>query len=437
MNKEELQGRSKSQMKRLFGSILRLGTGEAVSRLASFGLYAYVSRVFGVELLGIVALSQTIASYVTLGTDQGLRMIGARLVARDASAAPSIIGHILKKRLISCAVCVSLACVYALWGPVPANARLYVLGFALAVIPYAFSLDWLAWGLDHFGWLGAWRAGVGVLFVAGAIAAIRISGTTLLPITIANGASAVLGAVMLWSLWHFRWQSAPSESQEQNNEIANQLRWAAVLPLGVSTMLNLMFNNFDTVMLGAMTSAKEVGRYSAAYKILFVIFGTYYLVTQSLYPKLSRMKGGREARRLLAQVLLGLGVLGGCLALVIGIWAGPILRILYGADLSAVHLLRLLSFAIPMDFCAAMMGTVLVSRGFDKPVLWGAAAAALSNVLMNLWLIPQLSATGAAWATVISYLVLLVVLGSSCLMQPLFLEAKSAPDAVGAMGSPA
>jgi len=307
----------------------------------------------------------------------------------------------------------------------------------LAVIPYAFSLDWLAWGLDHFGWLGAWRAGVGVVFVAGAVAAIRVSGTTLLPITIANAASTVLGAVMLWALWRFRWKSSHSESRPEGGEIGDQLRWVAVLPLGVSTILNLMFRNFDTVMLGAMTTAKEVGRYNAAYKILFVIFGTYYLLTQSLYPKLSRMKGGRQARQFLAQVLLALGVLGGCLAVVIAIWAAPILRIIYGADLNAIHLLRLLSFAIPMDFCAALMGTVLVSRGFDKPVLWGAGTSALCNVLMNLWLIPRLNATGAAWATLISYLVLLLVLGSSCLMQPIFLEEAPASDAVGVMGSPA
>ena|SRR6266576_1043621 len=424
-------------MKRLLGSILRLGTGEAVSRLASFGLYAYISRAFGVELLGIVALSQTIAAYVTLGTDQGLRMVGARIVSRDASAAPAILRHVLSKRLISCAVCVSLASVYALWGPVPANARLYVLGFALGVIPYAFSLDWLAWGLDHFGWLGAWRGGVGLFFVLCAVAAVRVSGTTLLPITIANATSAVLGAVLLWALWHFRWQTPPLEPQDQNREIGNQLRWGAVLPLGMATILNLMFHNFDTVMLGAMTSAKEVGRYSAAYKILFVIFGAYYLLTQAIYPKVSRMKGGRQARQLLAQVLVALAVLGGCLALVIATWAAPILRIIYGADLNAVHLLRLLGFAIPMDFCAALMGTVLVSRGFDRAVLWGAGTAALCNVLINLWLIPRFSAMGAAWATVISYGVLLLVLGTFCFVQPIFLEQARNSGAAETVTTPA
>lgn len=401
---------------------MRLGTGEAVSKAANFALYAYISRRFGVELLGIVALSQTIATYVTYGTDQGLRMIGARLVARDASAAPSIMRHVLRKRLISCAACVTLGSAYALWGPVPANARFYVLGFALAVIPYAFSLDWLAWGLDRFGLLGAWRGGVGLLFVFGAIAAIRMSGTTLLPLTIANAASTVLGAVLLWVLWRFRWQSSHWESQHENGEIVSQFRWAAVLPLGMATILNLMFNNFDTVMLGAMTSAKEVGRYNAAYKILFAIFGVYYLLTNALYPKLSRVQGGRQARQLLIYALVALAVLGGCIALVIMVWAAPILRVIYGADLNAVYLLRVLALAIPIDFCTSLLAITMISQGFDRAVLVCMGSAAGVNALLNFFLIPHLHAAGSAWATLASYVYLLIVFGAVFLVKPVFLE---------------
>jgi O-antigen/teichoic acid export membrane protein len=383
-----------------------------------------------------VALSQTVAGYVTMGTDLGLRMIGARIVARDASTAPAIIPHVLRKRLISCAVCVSLASIYALWGPVPAGARLYVLGFALGVFPYAFSLDWLAWGLNHFGWLGVWRGGVGLLFALGAIAAIRASGTTLLPITIANAASAILGSVLLWALWRFRWQTPHSESEHDKSEIRNQFGWSAVLPLGGATILNLMFNNFDTVMLGAMTSAAEVGRYNAAYKILFAIFATYYLLTQSLYPKLSRMKSGRHPRRLLSYALITLGVLGGCIALVIELWAAPILHLIYGADLNAAYLLRVLAFAIPIDFCTSLLAITMISRGFDRPVLACMGSAAGVNTLLNFFLIPRLHAAGAAWATLVSYVYLLIVFGIVFLLKPVFIENTICvlnPDSAGTL----
>jgi O-antigen/teichoic acid export membrane protein len=414
-------------MKKLLGSIVKLGAGEIISKLVAFAFYGYISRAFGVELLGIVALSQTVAGYVTMGTDLGLRSIGARLVAGDASSAPAIIRHVLRKRLISCLLCISLGCIYALWGPVPAAARLYVLGFTLGVLPYAFSLDWLAWGLNHFGWLGAWRGGVGLLFALGAISAIRASGATLLPITIANAASAGLGTILLWALWRFRWETPDSISERENREIGIHFRWAAVLPLGGATILNLMFNNFDTVMLGAMTTAKEVGRYSAAYKVLFVIFAAYYLLTQSLYPRLSRMKGGRQARRLLSFALVVLIAFGVCVAVVIALCAAPILRTIYGGDLNAVHLVRILSLAVPMEFCVALMGTVLTSRGFNVLVLVCTASAAAVNVASNWFLIPRLHADGAAWSTVASYLFLFILVLVVFAVKPVLGEEQADP----------
>lgn len=413
-------------MKELFRFILLLGAGEAIARLASFGLYIYVSRTFGLELLGIVALSQTIATYVTLGTDQGLRMIGARLVARDPSAAPTIMRFVLEKRLISCLVCLAIAVAYAWKGPVPANGRLYVIGFALGVIPYAFSLDWLAWGLGHLGWLGAWRAGVSLFFLGIAIIAIRLSGSTLLPITLANAASASLGAFLLWALWRLRWHLPQADPLTETSEIGNQLGWAAVLPLGAATIMNLMFNNFDTVMLAGMTTAREVGRYNAAYKILFLVFGAYYLATQSLYPKLSRMKGGRQARKLLSISLVALAALGICMSLAIAAGSGQILNALYGADIGASHLLRVLSLAVPMEFCVALMGTVLVSRGFHKLVLACTGSAAAVNIASNWFLIPRMGADGAAWSTVISYLFLLILVVSIFAMKPVLEEKPAA-----------
>lgn len=386
--------------------MMRLGAGEALARLSTFGLYAYISRAFGVEVLGIVALSQTIAAYVIIGTDQGLRLIAARLVAQDAGVVPLIIRAVVIKRLISCAICVCLSSAYAIWGPVPRESRLYVLGIVLAVIPYAFSLDWLAWGLNRLGWLGFWRAIVGLSFMTIAILAMHFSGSPLLPIVVGNAVSVIIGAVLLWLLWRYRWAPTVETATTNVSDVQAQLLWRAVLPLGAATILTLVFHNFDTVMLAAMSTIEQVGRYSAAYKILFGIFGGYYLFTQSLYPKLAKMQAGRLKGRLL-KALFAVAGLGTGIALVLSFWSVPILKLMYGSDLHATHLLRILSAAVPMDFCCALMGIVCVSRGFDTVVLRGAGFAAFANIFANLLLIPRLSATGAAWSTLISYVILL------------------------------
>ncbi len=393
-------------------SLLRLTAGEVGSRVASFILFAYISRRLGVEILGIVALAQTVAMYVTYGSEQGIRMIGARLVARDASWAPTVVKEVLKKRVLVSLVSVTAGCIYALFGPLPSPARPYVLCFVLAVLPCAFSLDWLAWGLNHLGWLGGWRATVSFVFVIGAVAGVHFTGKAFASITVANAASAVLGAITLWLVWRFSWSRSryPAQSGRWKvpAEIASELNWTPVMVLGVASILNLMFKNFDTVMLGAMSSTTELGKYSAASKILLVVFGAYYLLTQTLYPQLSRLSS-KNMRSVVTRALAVVALLGTFIGIVTAVLAPRILRIVYGSDLSATRLLRILAISVPFDFSAALLGTVLVSRGFDKLVLTTAGGSAAANLAMNWFLIPRLHAEGAAWATFGSYVLLLAL----------------------------
>jgi len=420
-----------SSVKSVIGSLFSLGVGQAVSTFSSLIFFAYISRHFGVELLGIVALALTIATYVTLGTDQGLRLIGARLVARESSAAQVIIRRILLKRLLSCALCVTIGCLYALWGPVPRAARAYIVGFVLAVIPYAFSLDWLAWGLNKFAWLGGFNGGTRALFLIGSVTGILLTRTTFLPITLANGIAATVGSLAMWGAWRLRWKGELSGSVPVAEElIQRELRWAAVLPLGVTTILSQAFNNFDTVMLGAMSTTSELGRYSAAYKILFLILGAYWLVMSSVYPKLSRARTSPAARKALFITVALVAVVGGLLAIVVSAFAPGILRTLYGGDLQATNLLRVLVWALPMDFCVALLSVVFVSRGHDRALLVATAGAAGSDIILNLLLIPKFQARGAALATLASYAYFLVFLLQYTIRKPVFAEAIAQSSAI-------
>jgi O-antigen/teichoic acid export membrane protein len=396
-------------IKRTLGSLVRLAVGEAGSRLASFILFAYISRRIGVEFLGFVALAQTAANYVVCGTDQGLRYIGARLVARDAGSSAVVIRHLLKKRFTLALLSVTLGCAYALFGPLPGEARPYVLCFVLAVLPYALALDWLAWGLNHLGWLGGWRAGVSTLFAVGTVVGIHFTGNAFASITIANGASTILGAVVLWLAWFLLWRRREKHqpsSPTTNDEIIGELRWTPVLMLGFAVIFNQMFKNFDTVMLGAMSTAAEVGRYAAASKILFLLFSGYYLLMQALYPQLSRLVG-ENVQRLFIRALIAVAALGILIAIATAVLAPFILRVVYGSDLNATRLLRILSLSVPFDFCVALLGTIFVSHGRDRLVLVTGAVSAGLNIAMNLFLIPRMQAEGAAWATLGSYIVLL------------------------------
>jgi O-antigen/teichoic acid export membrane protein len=395
------------KIRNVFASFARLATGEVFGRMATFALFAYVSRQFGVEILGIVALAQTVAGYVMECSDQGLKLIGARLLARNHALVTFVVPFVLKRRAVLTSVAIVLGAMYAFLGPIPPAARACVLVFDLAVVPYAFALDWVAWGLGHFGVLSIWRSGVSILYVAMAIAAMRLTLRPIASISGANILSALAGAGFLWMMWRFRWRKVQAGvTAEEVRAAAEELRPSRVATLGMANLFNLVFMNADILLLGAMTNTAEVGRYSAACKPLYIIFTGFWLLTDALYPYLAKLEAGAHTYRILLITLAGLAIVASAAALAIGLLAPPTLTLIYGSTLGAAGLFRILLIALPIDFCFSLLWTVLVSRGYERPVLYSLAAAAGVNVFSNLVFIPRFQANAAAWVTVASYALL-------------------------------
>jgi O-antigen/teichoic acid export membrane protein len=410
----------------VFLSFVRLATGEVFGRIATFALFVYVSRHFGVQILGIVALAQTVASYVMELSDQGLKLIGARILARNKELVSYVVPFVLKRRVVLTAGAVALGALYAVIGPVPQEARVCVLAFDFAAVPYAFALDWVAWGLGHFGALSLWRGGVSVAYVGLAIAAMRLTMRPIASISGANILSAFLGAVFLWIIWKLRWSRLPGQRPSDSllTTAAEELRPTRVFALGLSNLLNMVFMNADILLLGAMTTTNEVGRYSAACKPLYVILTGFWLLTDALYPHLAKLEGGARAHNVLLLVLAGLVVIASATAFAIGLLAPQILTLIYGSTLGAAGLFRILLIALPLDFCFSLLWTVLVSRGYDRAVLYSLASAATLNVVSNLVFIPRFHANAAAWATVASYALLFLAVLSFVLRKKVLATAQ-------------
>jgi O-antigen/teichoic acid export membrane protein len=393
--------------KQLFNSAAPIATGEVLGRMATFALYAYVSRHYGVEVLGIVALGQAVAIYVMEGSDQGLKLIAVRLLARNQQLVSHLVPIVMRMRAGFTAVAVLLGVGYGLLGPVPAAARACVVAFVLAVIPYALALDWMAWGLGKFGVLATWRSGVSILYVLIAVIGMRMTGRPIASMATGNFTATALGAIFVWLVWRLRWKqpgkvAAPAAVQDARRE----LRVSRVVTLGLSNFLNLVFLNADILILGALSTTHEVGRYSAACRPLYVMFTGFWLLTDVLYPHIAAVKDITRARRILFGWLALLAVASSIVAGLLGLFAPQILTLIYGSPLGAAGLFRIQLIAMPLDFCFSLLWTVLVSRGYDRLVLYALATAAVLNVLLNWIFIPRFQAVASAWATVASYAVL-------------------------------
>ncbi len=102
-----------------------------------------------------------------------------------------------------------------------------------------------------------------------------------------------MGAVFLGTLWQLKWRK-PQErrSPDALAHAARSCGQASVFSLGVANLLNLVFMNADILLLGAMTTTDEVGRYSAACKPLYIIFTGFWLLTDASLSASGKARSG-------------------------------------------------------------------------------------------------------------------------------------------------
>jgi O-antigen/teichoic acid export membrane protein len=178
--------------------------------------------------------------------------------------------------------------------------------------------------------------------------------------------------------------------------------------MGLAWLGNMAFNTSDMLILGTFSDAKQVGLYSASYRILNQALMGYYLLTNVLYPQFARLDLVQRRRMLRPQIFLLLFGIGAALALLIGFFRSPLLRIVFGHPfLAAAPLLLLLAWCVPLDFIVSYLSNAYFAWGMERSVLICAAIAAAVNIALNLATIPRYGAMAAAINTLIAYLVYL------------------------------
>lgn len=387
-----------------------LGLGEGFTRLANFLVVVLVANTRGPEGLGVFAIGQLLGNYLLLGTDFGLKTIGARLISLHRPWTSAIVQTVQRRRALLGATLFPIGLLYAFLGPIPDEARLFVAGFALSVLPQAFTLDWTLLGLERYALLGVLRAGVALVFAA-ASTILLLTGGALGTVALANGGATMAGAIAIWFIWFRRSEhrTVATLSAPEADHLVRETRWSNVAWLGLATIFVQMFQTVDTLMLGAMVPVDEVGRYNGAHKLVVLIFGVYYLFTQAMLPKLAKM-GATASPQVLRWTALLAG-LGTACGLIVAVMADPIVATVYGSSMTgAAPLLRLLALTVPLEFALAFMGTALVAWGRERLVLALSGTGLALNVLLNLTVIPTFGIIGAAQVKIATYVVVVALL---------------------------
>lgn len=396
---------------RLARKIVDYGSGEVVGRVCSVATLLILAHKFGVIFVGVYALAQGMVQYSYPLIDFGLRHVGARMVAKHPEAGDEIVRQVQRRRLGMVGVLLPVLLVYAACAKLPPSSKVFLFVYSAVGALYAMSLDWAAWGKENLRLASFGRAVVPASILLSLLLGWH-SDYVLWWLVTGNLVGNAIQAVIFRSWWK---RHKPQQPREISLDIIrDSLAWRRTSVMGVAWFCTMAFNSIDMLMLGVMANPRQVGLYSAAYRILNQVLYTYYFMTSVLYPYLARQEKSQRRRMLQPRILVTLVGLGIVVATVVTVVRRPVMEVLFGPDfLPATILLMLLAWAIPLDFLTSYLANAYIAWGMEKKILLCTAIAAGTNVVLNLIWIPVYGAKAAAVNTLVSYVVLLLSLAIS------------------------
>lgn len=176
-------------------------------------------------------------------------------------------------------------------------------------------------------------------------------------------------------------------------------------PIGVSFIFTAINSRADMFLLAWIRGDREVGLYSAVYKVVDMAALAAVLATNPLIPILSQkmQEGPQHFKNVLLLICLFLmGVLIP-LALSVPLFSERLVTLIYGENFREVApALNVFSWVCVLIFLSLLSSSVCLVMDKVNFEWWNAAIAASLNITLNLYLIPSYGYLGAAWSTLVS-----------------------------------
>jgi len=185
-------------------------------------------------------------------------------------------------------------------------------------------------------------------------------------------------------------------------------------PIGMGVIFSVLYFRLDVVMLQLMVDEKVVGFYSAAYKLFEVVVVLPHSLMIALFPSLVEEFNTDQRKFIITfkRAFAFYFVVGSSIALVFFSFSNEIVDLIYGeAFLFSVEILEILAIAIALSFLIFLLSNILIVAGQEITNAWTLVGATVLNIFLNLAWIPFYGALGAAWATVVCEMVLVLMLG--------------------------
>lgn len=184
--------------------------------------------------------------------------------------------------------------------------------------------------------------------------------------------------------------------------------FAAGLPLAIAGILGALMIDADILIIGWFRPIAEVGLYSAAQRIVQILYVVPGILAASLLPSFSRFAGkdNMKLKRGLENALLLMYMVAIPMSLGGIILGKEIIWLVFGEEyLAGASAFKILMATLLVNFPATLLASVIFAYDKQKHLIAYAAIGGATNVALDIAIIPQYGIAGSALATLVAQLI--------------------------------
>jgi len=176
---------------------------------------------------------------------------------------------------------------------------------------------------------------------------------------------------------------------------------------------NVIYNKIDIIMLEKMIGSTEVGYYSGATKFIYPFMFISGSFMTAIFPKLAKHSEEKDKFKIIQNLALYyLGGIGVLLSTLLFLGADMIFQLFFGDKYDdSIPVFKVLVWYLAIVFIYGTISNSLVAKNKVVFLVYLNLFMIVLNVLLNFFLIPVYGAKGAAIATIICEVLILVSAG--------------------------
>jgi O-antigen/teichoic acid export membrane protein len=179
-------------------------------------------------------------------------------------------------------------------------------------------------------------------------------------------------------------------------------------PLIIVSAFTVIYSKIDQVMIKYFIDAKAVGLYDASVKLSEIWYFIPTTIVNSIFPAFinAEKESDLKLENRIKKVSVLLLIISIGIATIVTIMSDHIINLIYGKEYAESSLvLKIYVWSLISTSFNLILNQYLIIKNKRKTIIAVSFSSVLTNIILNVVMIPRFGIIGAAWATFISYLV--------------------------------